>query len=120
MIVLRAIFLRLLCISAPTLLLGCHSPNASQPAAPVALTVYVSDSYEHRCRVQERALSCDRIGAAMMDEMNIDSRAEIHIRATRSADYEDVGALIKSLQNAGYIKISFAGAPGDREGRPAR
>lgn len=54
-----------------------------------------------------RAAQCNEVGSVMLSKLQIPTRVRIVVRPSRTADYEQVGQLLQSLQNSGYLLIEF-------------
>jgi len=62
---------------------------------------------EQRCRVHygtvDHEALCDEIGSVMLSYLHIPTSVLIVVKPTRAAKYDEVGRLLKSLQNSGYL-----------------
>jgi hypothetical protein len=70
-------------------------------------TVEQTAGSEQRCLVNygavHREALCDKIGSVMLSELRIPTRTRIEVQPSRTANYEEVGRLLKSLSDAGYL-----------------
>jgi biopolymer transport protein ExbD len=58
-------------------------------------------------RSVDREAQCNEVGSFMLSELHIPTRARIVVRPSRTANYEQVGRMLQSLQNSGYASIEF-------------
>jgi hypothetical protein len=70
----------------------------------------VSDTAQ-TCQVHYRSVEheaqCTEVGSVMLSELHIPTKARIVVRPSRTANYEQVGRMLQSLQNSGYASIEF-------------
>jgi hypothetical protein len=70
----------------------------------------VSDTAQ-TCQVHYRSVyrdaQCTEVGSIMLSELHIPTKARIVVRPSRTANYEQVGRMLQSLQNSGYASIEF-------------
>ena len=70
-------------------------------------TVEQKAGSEQRCLVNYGAIHrealCDEIGSVMLSELHIPIGTRTVVKPSRTANYEQVGRLLKSLNGAGYL-----------------
>jgi hypothetical protein len=63
------------------------------------------------CQVHYRSVNrdaqCSEVGSEMLSVLHIPTRARVVVRPSRTANYEQVGRLLQSLQKSGYSSIEF-------------
>ena len=86
---------------------GCDSSNSPVNQQRSEKVTIEQPGRGERCRVRDRAVLCDRVGTVMLHELNIPTDASIVLQISRTARYDEVAALLRSLQDTGYVQIEF-------------
>lgn len=88
-------------------LIICGARAETPPNGTERATVEQELGAEQRCRVSygtvHREALCDAIGKVMLSELHIPTSVLIVVKPTHAAKYDEVGRLLKSLQDAGYL-----------------
>jgi hypothetical protein len=58
-------------------------------------------------RSVDRDAQCTEVGSVMLSELHIPTRTRVEVRPSCTANYEQVGRMLQSLQNSGYASIEF-------------
>jgi integrase len=75
-------------------------------------TVETEDSETvQNCRFHYRSVNreapCSEVGSVMLSVLRIPTRVRVVVQPSRTANYEQVGRLLQSLQDSGYSSVEF-------------
>jgi biopolymer transport protein ExbD len=59
------------------------------------------------CVINKVVAACESVGS-LLRSMGLRADCEVRVAGSRLTHYQPVGALLQSLQDAGFIKVAFA------------
>lgn len=94
-------------IAALNILSACSEREAPTDTARVMLPEHGRGRCQVGYRDMHRNVLCAEVGHVMRSEIRISTNARIVVAPDRSSRFDEVGSLLRSLTDAGYILIEF-------------